>query len=330
MSARLIDPQRVSLHQLRRAVRGQDALLPRRPAMALLQASRFPQRHRDYAQVLQNEAEAPTLRALAAQHLGRVGSPAARAVLLQHGDVEPERVRLAVVNALGRTGGEDALPVVRRAATGGSPRLAAEARFAEALIAHRLRLEGDDEPPETCDLLTLPTDFALAVPARPARPATVTRCLATLASDPYGIEYAEETAVQLSMGSEEWVVLLNRDLAAPDGVESLCRKALLGVIAERDELYDTYSVALLLLATPERGAVRLSLHRTDGDLIYLGRLEEGAFTIRTVDRPDALPLELCGRLGDGRLDVEAAHTAIMTARRKRPLPLAAPGRRPPS
>lgn len=331
MSARLIDPQRVSLHQLRRAVRGQETLLPRGPAMALLQASLFPQRHLDYALVLQNREEAPALRALAAQHLGRVGTPAALAVLMQQGSTEPERVQRAVVMALGRTGGEDALEVVRRAGTGGSPRLAAEARFAEALITHRLGLEeGGDPSPENLELLALPTGFALAVPVRLAPPATVTRCVATLVSEPYGIEYAEEGAVQLRMDSEEWVVLLNRDLASPNGAETLYRrKTLLGVIAERDVLDDAYSVALLLLATPEKGAVRLSLHRPDGDLIYLGRLEGGAFTIRTVDRPDALPLELCGRLGDGRLDVETAHTAIMTTPKKRPLPLISARKPPP-
>jgi hypothetical protein len=326
MTALLIDPRQVTLEQLRNVVGGKDASLPRGPAMDLLRASASPDRHRDFAAVLRNEAEPPTARALAALHLGRLGTPEARAVLMEHGVTGPDRLREEIARALGRTGGEEALDALRRAGDAGSARLAAQTRFAAALIAHRLGREGDDVAvdilPADVQELSIPAESELAVRVQPARPDTATRCLTALESDPYGVEYAEEALVELRFEADEWMVLLTREFATADGAQRLQRrKALLGVVAERDRVRDTYSVAAIMLSTPDRGSVRLHLHHRDGELVYIGRLEVRSFTIRTVERGDTLPLELDGRLENGRLFFDVARTAALTSRRRQARPL---------
>jgi hypothetical protein len=157
---------------------------------------------------------------------------------------------------------------------------------------------------------------------QPARADAARQCLIALRSDPYGVEYAEEGLVELRADADEWMLLLTRDFATADGMQRLQRrKALLGVIAERDRVRDTYSVAAIMLSTPDNGSVRLHLHHPDGELVYIGRLEGESFAIRTVERGDTLPLELDGRLENGRLVFDVARTAALTSRRRQSRPL---------
>jgi len=77
---------------VRDVVIGMDASFPRSRAMALLLASDFPNKHRDYELVLQNEKESPEIRYLAAIYLGKIPTPAAMEILLKNSHIRDERV----------------------------------------------------------------------------------------------------------------------------------------------------------------------------------------------------------------------------------------------
>ncbi len=71
---RLVDTNasadKVSLKRLRDVVAGRDTTFPRSRGMALLHTTDFPNKHRDFQAVLENECESPEMRYLAASYLG--------------------------------------------------------------------------------------------------------------------------------------------------------------------------------------------------------------------------------------------------------------------
>jgi HEAT repeat protein len=142
----IFDPDQLSLKRLRNVVAGKDRSFSRAQAMMLLLASDFPNKHRDFEAVLGNEEEPSRFRYLAAISLGRVNTAAAMEVLVKHSQIRDERVLTGVMMALGRIGDKSALDVVSRVKQQTTGMAASMAKFAAALISHRLGLAGNDLP----------------------------------------------------------------------------------------------------------------------------------------------------------------------------------------
>jgi hypothetical protein len=66
-----VDPEEASLKRVRAVVAGKDSTFPQARAMALLHASDFPNKHRDFAAVLEDENQSSAIRCLAAIYLGK-------------------------------------------------------------------------------------------------------------------------------------------------------------------------------------------------------------------------------------------------------------------
>jgi HEAT repeat protein len=102
MSVQSINTGKISLAQLRAAVKGRDPALPRGLAMLQLRESHFQNAHRDFEALLENENESPQIRSLAALHLGRMATPASRDILVKNIHVSEERVLLSIIQSLAR------------------------------------------------------------------------------------------------------------------------------------------------------------------------------------------------------------------------------------
>jgi hypothetical protein len=319
-----LDADEISLRRLRDAVAGRVLDFPRTRAMALLLESDFPNKHRDFEVVLESQEELPEIRHLAALYLGKINTPSALEILIKSSEVRDEYVLAGVMNALGRIGDEASLDVVSRVEKGATGSAAKQARFAAALIAHRLGLQEHDLPkPNDEDYINVTGSVARPLPITLAHAADAEICLRSLSNQPFGIEFVERPTYQLRCGRSAWMILFNRDFADRDSIRALKeRKALLGVVARRSMTTGLYSAVFIVLTSPSESASRLDIlvHRTNGDLAFGGSAQiegDGAeFSIRTASRPGAVPVRLEGTFENGRLDMKTALSAVFASRSK--------------
>ena len=294
----------------------------------MLQTTDFPNKHRDFEAVLENEKESPEIRYLAAINLGKIPSPATIEILVRNSHVHDEYVLAGVMKALGRIGNKSALDAILTAKKRAKGLAAMQAEFAETLIAHREGLEKYElSVPETTDQRELDL--------RCARPFRITRaddtdaelCLRSLAGEQFGIEFSEHPMYQVRCGRNTWMILLNRDFSDKNSVKTVGkRKAFLGVIATRSEETRLYSVAYLMLTSPinDEGVVSILIYRTNGKLTFSGtsRVEGNCaeFSILARPHPGAFAVKIEGTFEDGRLDIKTAlSTPFVQVKKREPV-----------
>jgi hypothetical protein len=319
----ILDPDEMNLDRLRDVVLGKDTSFSRAAAIALLLRSDSPNKEHDFATVLEDEKVAGRIRYVAAITLAKVDNRAAQDILVRNLGIRDERVRAGVLIGLGRIGDMIALEAIERLNDRSKP-----ARFAAALIAYRLGVEGHELPvPEEKALLDLPVSGARPVQWQRADAADVTLCLSALANDPFGITYAREPAYEVRCGRRQLMVLFNRELVVQDMTQrSRERKALAGVVALRNETNGTYSVSLLILTSPnlKNEAVQIMLCHTNGDIGYAGQaaIEDNSanLILRAVSRAGAFPIRFEGTFKDGRFEIKTALSALFVSSHHQPRP----------
>jgi len=315
----------LSLKHLRNVVAGRETTFPRSRAMAMLQRSDFPNKHRDFEAVLENEKESSDIRSLAAISLGKIATTAALAILVKNLHVSDERVLAGVMKALGRVGDRTTLDAILTAKTYATGLALREAEFATILIAHRMGLEKSEA-------LAIETGEHLEPEAHCARPFRIKQaddadaelCLRSFAHQPFGIEFSETPIYQARCGRNTWMIALNREFSAKDCVITLGRRnAFFGVVALRSEQTRLYSAAFLLLTSPtrERDAVDILVYRPNGKLTFRGTARmagsRAEFAIRSVAQPGAFAVKIEGAFADGALDIRTALAATFVQIKKR-------------
>jgi hypothetical protein len=321
-----LNPYEVNLRQLRDAVLGRDLNFPRSRAMSLLLASDFPNKHRDFEMVLEDEEESPEIRYLAAMYLSKINTPAAIEILVNNSQIRHELVLSGVMKALGRIGNESVLNIISEVKECGQGIAVSEAKFAAALISYRLGLVGNE--------LTIPDDKDyLEIPRKAARPFQVNLadevdaelCLRSLAKQPFGIEFAEYPMYQIHCKQNNWMILINREFVDENAVQKLIeQKAFFGAITSRSEETGLYSVAFLLLTSPRKQSskVNVLIYLPTGDPIFsgTGQLagESIKFTIRAISRPGAFPMHIEGIFEDGQLEIKTALSGLFVQNKQQP------------
>lgn len=320
-----VDTDRFSLKQLRDVVAGRDTTFPRSRGMALLLATDFPNKHRDFEAVLENEKESPEIRYLAAIYLGKIPAPAVIEILVKNSHVRDERVLEGVMKALGWIGDKSALEAISTAKKRVKGLAAMQAEFAATLIAHRVSLE-------ECELLVPETRNHVKLDLHCARPFRITRaddadaefCLRSLAGQPFGIEFSEHPMYQVRCGRNTWMILFNRDFGGKSSVKTLGkRKAFLGVVAIRSEETRLYSVSYLLLTSPvkDEDVISVLVYRTNGKLTFAGTARAvgncADFSILALLQPGAFAVKIEGTFEDGRLDIKTALSTTLVQIKKR-------------
>lgn len=323
-----LDPDRVSLREVRQALAGHNPEFPATRAMALLFASDFPNKHRDFEALLDDETLPSELSNLAATYLGRLQTPEAVDVLTDHLDVRDGVVLTSILRALGVAGDRRALEAITELDRNLPPSAANEADVAAALIAYRLGIEGH-ELPLPADLRFLDVDSACAarLEITPAGRNDVEFCLRSLGRRPYGVELAEKPAFQVRCQQHAYVILLNRAFAASGAIATAIRyKAILGVVAIRARETGLYVPAYVLLAAPvpAEGNIRILACRAKGQVIFGGEARlDGTrvhFSFRATARPGAFGLIIEATLEDGSLRPHRALTSLAPqAHRRRPV-----------
>lgn len=305
---------KLSLKRLRNIVAGRDTTFPRSRAMFFLQATDFPNKHRDFEAVLRDENETAEIRYLAAIYLGKIATPAATAILVENSHVCDEHVLAGVMKALGRIGDESALEAISEVNRRTNGPAATQAEFAATLIAHRLGLkECGSTGPHARNHLDVDLHCARPFRINRADHADTELCLRSLADQPFGIEFSERSTYQVRCGRNASMILFNRDFVDESGVDGLAsRKAFLGVVANRSEESRSYSIEYLILTSPikQKNGVDILLHRTNGKLAFGGSGQVSgnclAFSIAAVSQAGAFGVKIEGTFADGRLSMESA------------------------
>jgi hypothetical protein len=277
-------------------------------------------------QVARNPDARRTNRIFALRGLGRIATPEAQDLLLEHThDVDP-RLQQAAFAALGLFADRSALDSLNLSEPG--DRAAhRQLSLTRALIAHRNGLEGPFLPeiqgsrrelgmPERMITFTLAMKTADATAADQAR----------LRGSTYGIRLAD-TAYALRCGRAEWTMFGNRDLGRSITANNRLfeRPFIAALLARWLPPGIAAATQYLVLSRPARRSVRLDVVRADGEIIYTGSAEAVgsalSFTIFDVDRPQTAPTKLAGLLGfdSVRLDVASMFDNRVATRQTEPV-----------
>jgi HEAT repeats len=321
-----LDADRASLERVRRAVAGDDPQLSTR-AMALLFATDFPNKHREFESVLADEQAPELSRRAAAIYLGRLQTAEAVEVLVQHLDARDEGVLSAVVRSLGAAGGKNALDALTKLKRELPRSVADETDIACAFIAYRIGLEAHDLPiPSDFRFIDVDESCTGKLEIMSAGRNDAEFCLRSLGRRPFGIELSEYPAFQIRCQRRFWLFLPNRAFVSQPLVRIPSNKGILGIVASRNEATGLYALGYVLLATPaDNGTVRIMASRTNGQLAFGGsaRLDDGGlhFSLRAVARPGAFGVGIEGTLDNGELRIRRAVAALTPQNhRLRPVP----------
>jgi hypothetical protein len=313
--------------ELRNAVLGHSSRLERRVAVALLLHSNYPEREDLLASVATNPRETPQERSSAAIALGHIASSKAELLLTQILDKVPDSVLADAIRSLGRIGGPSALISIDQYLASPARAVADAARFAGALIAHRLGLSGHN-------LLVPSGDKLLAVRPEESRSIDVTKVsadeaqqiLKSLADEAYGIDFGGSTLTQLRCGTDVHTVCLNRRVVAAESTRIVLQhKMLLALVALQSREGDGHSVSYIILSNPStvRDTIDLLAPRCTGRPALAGSghvsNSEIRFSLRSIDRPGARALALDGTIADGQLAISQAIVARRRIAAPRPV-----------
>ena len=313
--------------RLRDVVMGKDKTFPRVHAMNLWFDSDFPNKHRDLEAILDNAAEPPRIRYVAAELIGRIDSAASRAILLKSlADKDPS-VLEAVITALGYTGGRAELEAIRRIRAAASGVVARRAAMSCVIISYRLGLEGDDlKPSPESDFIPLLAGAARPIQIEPADPEDAAACLRNLRWQPLAIEYDERAVHTIRCGKIVSRLLLNREFSIGHQFSKLAeRKALLGVLAGRNDSTRVDFLSALMFSAPSqpRGTIDLFILKNSGTRVFSGRgtIENDAinFQLRAVTRPGGFAATIPGELqAGGRMKFTEATGSLFVQERRAP------------
>jgi len=323
----------LSTERVAEAALGKDDALPRSHAISLLPATNPGQAGPLLRQILQNAAEAPKFRRLAATALWRLNTPEARETLLAASRTEKDPSALGgVVKALGRVGDERALAALGEVQMRAEGFLAEQAAFASALIAYRLGLPGRDlEIPQKTEGVPRSPRGRIELGAPAAEEAA--RFAQALRDEPYDVPLADDSVRQVRCSAGLWMLSLSKSFVKAGSLAALRqRKTVAGLLASRSPVGESYSVAYLLLTSPSPNGEHadLLITRTTGEPAWAGTLAESPegglhFTIHTVGRIGIVAVELVGTWSSERgIRLTRAVSATRVIEKLAPVAIAPP------
>lgn len=283
-------------------VRAGDAQTNRLRALDLLVAGGAEQAMDLLAELLRrDDSHDALLSAAAATHVTRFPATWAEALLLdglQANDPKqaggygkpdagglPTLVLTKVVASLGRCGSQRAVPALQALADdpGSDPMLSKQARFALALIGCREGLHGLEPAPVDRQPMYAEAAGSRALRVHAASADDVEQAVSSVAGHLYGVQPDEEHALRLTCAADRLLVLPNR---TPDRVElpalMLKRPWLAALVMRRSPEDHSHSVWRIALTHPQDGKqVRLTVHRTDGTVMFEGQaaIEDASATL---------------------------------------------------
>jgi hypothetical protein len=281
-------------------------------------------------QLLHDPKGDPAIRASAAMHLARIGSPDSEQMLvdaLRHSADSAVTIRIA--HALALIGGRHSIEPLRGLMTRDDPLLRQQTSFSLAVVACRAGASGyEPAVPAEDQLLRPEAEDAWPLVVEPIAPCDA-GALLTSSVDTYGEKVSPDNAYQLRCGENEMVLLFNAQLNDADSSIARARHPqIAGFLLDRSPLSESYSTGGLLLFWPHTASsAHLTLLRPSGRLLMFGQATIGrgsaAFEIVGVRGPGGLPALVRGRVEGRRVRIDEAilvrtRAALASRQRRKP------------
>lgn len=279
-------------------------------------------------QLLHNPIGDPAIRASAAMHLARIGSPESERMLvdaLEH-SADPA-VTIRIAHALALIGGRHSIEPLRGLFTNDDPLLRQQASFSLAVVACRVGASGyEPDLPAQDRLLRAEAEEAWPLAVEPIA-ACDSGAVLTSSVDTYGEKVSSDNAYRLRCGANEMAFLFNARLSGADSSIIAARHPqIAGFLLDRSPWSESYSTAGLLLTWPHTASsAHLALFRPSGRLVMFGQATSArgnvAFEIVGVRDPGALPALVRGRVEGRCVKIDEAVSvrtrAALAARQRR-------------
>jgi hypothetical protein len=298
------------IEKLRRVVTGKSEELPKILAMNLLRNQEYPDKYKDLQAVLENNNESSTLRYLAAINLARTNTADAQDILINNiTQTDDERVLYGIVKALGQVGDSSAISPLLNIKNAKKGFVSSKANFAVALISYRFGLEGNELSIPTEEEYLKMSGITQPIKFSKASREEIDKCVNSISDRQFGIQLHQESAYQVIIGRDMHIVMLNKQYTDTENVKQLFqRKSMLGIIANKSEEHESYSVRYLILSSPatkSNGNIDVVITTPDGIIMFGGMLSMTdnniKFSIRSTSQPGGFPLLIEGDLIDREL-----------------------------
>jgi hypothetical protein len=249
------------------------------------------------------------------------GEQAERALIANVPNVDAQSAA-TVALALGRIGSPDAVRVTQELEAMASPDSKSRAAFGTSLLAYRHNLPGHEVQVPGQMLEIAPSSEVQDIQVNPAAMAESNLALVSLEQEPVDVDLTTENAQQIVCPPNTFLFLWNRHIMGSRLRDLQSHKGVIGLVFRKSRFKDAYDPSALVLATPRGSEIQLTLHRSNGSVQYAGSLvlhaNETRFMLRTAERPGSVAIEFSGAIVDGRLTMEAAHSAVTALRRRQP------------
>lgn len=129
-----------------------------------------------------------------------------------------------------------------------------------------------------------------------------------------------DNAQQLVCESNTFVWLWTKDVARQGFPAHARAKGVAGALFRKSQFENAYALSAVGLATPTRGAVRLTLHRSDsGKIMYAGRVApDGSLELKARNHPGLAAVNIKAKIEAGRVEVSTAKSAAVVREAKIP------------
>ena len=272
-------------------------------------------------EILADKEEPPRFRHMAAAGLYRLGGTAARNLLVTAAERADADTAGPIAMGLGRVGSLDDMAVIERLEKIAPAHARNRARFAATLLAYRFGVEGHDVTSLAArDLQSLNAARAQPIAFRPAPADEAGLALRALETDPLDVGVALDNAAHIECRPNTFVWLWAKEARANQPAAFRNAKAVAGILLVRSPVEETYSLALVGLATPGRSGSLLTLHRPQtGHVLYEGNIgTDGQFTLKARAWPGLAAVEISGRVADGKIEAAVALSATVVTKAMTP------------
>lgn len=235
------------------------------------------------AEILSNPEDLLTVRVLAALNLSAMPPEIAQRALRENLASDNEILRGAIVESLGRIGGDDDLVSLKNVAfenEGYRRQLA----LAELSIGFRSGAENR----ESQDAIRSLGLYWTTHEAKQVAPEKVEKYIHAIWPSTYGIALNRDVAFEVGCGKVKHILFLNEDLKRGDFIKpARARNRLAGLVALPEEGISHFTIRYLLFTIPSSTRLDVIVIGTNGKVAYAGeaRLEKERlrFTLRGVE-----------------------------------------------
>ena len=319
---------KVKVEKLRNVLEGNDKSIPRTKVISMLHLTNFPNKEEILGSLLENQNESNGYRHLAISTLGKIDTERAREVLIKNLNISDQRLIASIVLALSRYGDKSSLDAIIGVRQKLTDFARSQAEFAASLISYRLGIAENELPRHSeGDFQGLQPNSKQIAVKKPSQ-SELDLCFRSIGEKPFGIRPTEKGSVQLTGDKETFIVLLNHEFASAEMIKTLFeRKAILGIVSQKNLETQKYFVSYLILTSPRDQGSEISIWvvRSHGKIVLAGNAKpkDGVinFQIRSISQAGAQPIAIEGSIKNDKFDLELASFSPTIPIRKQPTKL---------